>query len=177
MPVAAVTVLPLIALLVGLVLLVLLSLVLLGMQLHARWRHRLLMRLLDRTDALESLLHATRKRMSAMKSVVGRVPADIGAVAQASLDADTPVQQGLRNVLEHRLWIASNAATASTAELRRAVEALDRSHAQIAIRLQQLEDTGAELAQATQAVVEQQQREPATLRRIDPDSEDRRDED
>lgn len=154
-------------------LLVLLSLLLLGLQWHARHRQQLLMRLLDRTDALEQLLQATRERMGAMKSVVGRVPADIGAVAQASLEADTPVQQGLRNVLEHRLWIARNAATANTSELRRAVAALDRSHQQIASRLRQLEDAGAELARATEAAVEQQQREPAALRRPGPDPEDR----
>ncbi len=135
------------------------------LQVQLRRRHRLLLRLLDRADALEALLLETRQRMAAMKSVVQRVPSDIGAVAQASLDAEAPVQQGLRNVLEHRLWIAKNAANASMAELRRAVDALDRSHAQIESRLRQLEDAGAELAEVTQPVLEQQQREPAALRR------------
>jgi predicted nucleic acid-binding Zn-ribbon protein len=148
-----------------LVLVSLLALGMLGLHLRARRRELLLLRLLDRTDALEALLHATRARMSAMKSVVERVPADIGAVAQASLDADAPVQQGLRNVLEHRLWIAKNAATASSQELSRAVAALERSHQQIESRLQQLEHAGAELAEATRPVVEQQQREPPSLRR------------
>jgi hypothetical protein len=106
--------------------------------------------------------------MSAMKTVVERVPADIAAVAQASLEADQPVQQGLRNVLEHRLWIARNAASASLSELQRAVAALDRSHQQISDRLGQLERAGAELAEATRLTVEQQQREPATLRRSEP---------
>lgn len=142
-----------------------LSLGLFALHLRERRRHWLLLRLLDRTDALESVLHATRQRMSAMKTVVERVPADIAAVAQASLEADAPVQQGLRNVLEHRLWIARNAASASLSELQRAVEALDRSHQQIADRLGQLERAGAELAEATRQTVEQQQREPATLRR------------
>jgi predicted nucleic acid-binding Zn-ribbon protein len=153
------------------ILLVAASLLCLGMlvvHLRARQRQLLLLRLLDRTDALEEVLHATRKRMNAMKSVVERVPSDIAAVAQASLDADTPVQQGLRNVLEHRLWIAKNAATAGTHELHRAVDALERSHQQIASRLQQLEDAGAELAEATRPVVEQQAREPAALRRSEP---------
>jgi len=147
------------------VLLLVLCGVLVGLHLRARRRELLLLRLLDRTDALESLLHTTRKRMSAMKSVVERVPSDIAAVAQASLDADAPVQQGLRNVLEHRLWIARNAADASIEQLRRAVDALERSHTQIAGRLRQLEDAGAELAEATRPAVEQEHREPAALRR------------
>jgi hypothetical protein len=52
--------------------------------------------------------------------------------------------------------------------LHRAVDALERSHQQIASRLQQLEDAGAELAEATRPVVEQQAREPAALRRSGP---------
>jgi predicted nucleic acid-binding Zn-ribbon protein len=158
--------------LLGAALFLALGLLVLGLQLHARMRQRLLMRLLDRTDALEAVLHATRKRMSAMKSVVERVPSDIAAVAQVALDADEPVKQGLRNVLEHRLWIARNAANASVGELRRAVDALDRSHTQIASRLQQLDHAGAELAEATRPVLEQQAREPAALRRPGTDSDD-----
>lgn len=134
-------------------------------QLRVRRRTDLLERLLDGADALEALLQSTRQRMSAMKSVVERVPADIGAVAQASLDADVPVQQALRNVLEHRLWIARSAQTASIAELKTAVAAIDRSRTQIATRLAQLERAGSELAEATRAAVEQQAREPASLRR------------
>lgn len=160
--VLAITLSLLIALLVAFALL---SLGLFALHMRERRRQLLLLRLLDRTDALEAVLHATRQRMSAMKTVVERVPADIAAVAQASLEADAPVQQGLRNVLEHRLWIARNAASASLAELQRAVEALDRSHQQIADRLGQLERAGAELAEATRQTLEQRQREPATLRR------------
>jgi hypothetical protein len=159
---------PLSLLIALLVAFALLSLGLVALHLRERRRQHLLLRLLDRTDALEAVLHATRQRMGAMKSVVERVPADIAAVAQASLDADAPVQQGLRNVLEHRLWIARNAASASIAELQRAVGALDRSHQQIADRLAQLERAGAELAAATRETVELQRREPATLRRREP---------
>lgn len=162
---------PLNALIAAVVLVAAFALVLVAWQLRARRRDRLLLRLLDRTDALEALLHTTRDRMAAMKSVVGRVPDDIAAVAKASLDANAPVQQGLRNVLEHRLWIARNAASASIDELRRAVDALERSHTQIATRLRQLEDAGAELAEATRPAVEQQQREPASLRRRDADDD------
>ncbi len=130
-----------------------------------RLRTDLLEKLVDGADALEEALQSTRQRMSAMKSVVKRVPSDIGAVAEASLDADAPVQQALRNVLEHRLWIARHAQTASLDELQAAVSALERSLAQIQSRLSQLEHAGAELVEATQSAIEQQAREPAALRR------------
>jgi predicted transcriptional regulator len=130
-----------------------------------RLRTDLLERLLDGTDALEAALQATRRRMSAMKSVVNRVPSDIAAVAQASLDADAPVRQGLRNVLEHRLWIARSAQTASLAELKKAVSAVERSRDQIETRLNQLDHAGAQLAEITRSAAEQAAREPAALRR------------
>lgn len=130
-----------------------------------RRRHNALKRLLDHADALEEVLHTARKRMTDMRQVVGRVAPDIGAVAQASLEADEPVQQGLRNVLEHRLWIAKNAESATFDELQRAVVALQRSHQQIAQRLQQLESAAAELEQAARAADEQEAREPSSLRR------------
>lgn len=133
--------------------------------LRARARHRVFVRLLDSADELEKILHKARDRMKSMRRVVGRVAPDIGAQAQASLDADDQVQQGLRNVLEHRLWIAKHAETASVAELREAVLAMERSYGQIAIRLQQLESAGAELDRAARLVEEQEAREPPTLRR------------
>lgn len=140
-----------------------------GYLLHSLWRarqrHRALVSLLDSADALEGVLHQARQRMTAMRAVVDRVAPDIGAEAQASLDAEGPVQQGLRNVLEHRLWIAKHAETASLRQLQDAVAALQRSQQQIAARLDQLESAGAELAAAAQAVEAQEAREPPALRR------------
>lgn len=134
-----------------------------------RWftgrRERALRHLLDRADALEQLLHTTRDRMAAMRQVVQRVPSDIGAVAHASLDAQDLVQQALRNVLEHRMWIAQKGLTAPKAELDAAAAALERAHAAIADQLARLENAGAELADATQASIEQAAREPAALKR------------
>lgn len=140
-------------------------LVLLVLMWRDRRRHNALRRLLDNADALEQVLHEARRRMTDMRQVVGRVAPDIGAVAQASLEADGPVQQGLRDVLEHRLWIARNAESASLPELQRAVAALQRSHRQIAQRLEQLEGAAEELHQAARAVEEQEAREPSSLRR------------
>jgi hypothetical protein len=134
-----------------------------------RWfagaRERALRRLLDRADALEQLLHTTRERMSSMRQVVQRVPSDIGAVADASLDTQDLVQQALRNLLEHRLWISQKGLTAPKAELDAATAALERAHANISDQLMRLENAGAELADATQASIEQAAREPAALKR------------
>lgn len=128
-------------------------------------RERALRRLLDRADALEHLLHTTRDRMAAMRQVVQRVPSDIAAVAHRSLDAQDLVQQALRNVLEHRMWIAQKGLTARRAELDAATAALERAHATIADQLTRLENAGAELADVTKASLEQAAREPAALKR------------
>lgn len=132
---------------------------------RAASRQRALIRLLEGADEMERLLLRTRERMSAMQAVVGRVPADIGAVARASLDADQRVQQALRDLLEHRLWISRHGATARMHELKQAEAALQRARDTIASQLERLESAGAELDDATQAVVEQAAREPAALRR------------
>ncbi|MBB5206803.1 hypothetical protein [Chiayiivirga flava] len=133
--------------------------------LRSRRRERSLRYLLDRADALEALLHTTRDRMSAMRTVVQRVPSDIAAVAHASLDAQPQVQQGLRDVLEHRLWISRHGLQASQRELDRACAALDRAYATISERLDRLENAGAELIDVTQASIDQAAREPAALKR------------
>lgn len=153
-------------------LLLLLGFVLFGLGL--RWllgrRERALTRLLDSADALEALLKHTRERMGALQQVVGRVPDDIAAVARASLDTEAQVQQALRNVLEHRLWIARHGETATTAQLVAAQDALERARANIAGQLDRLDSVGADLADATQAAVEQAAREPPALRRGDRDA-------
>jgi len=128
-------------------------------------RHRTLVRLHDQADELERLLHHTRDRMNAMKHLVGRVPADIAAVANASLDADQRVKQGLRDVLEHRLWISSAADTASQQQLDQACAALERAHEALTRQLERLENAGAELEDVTAAAVEAAAREPAALTR------------
>jgi len=146
-------------------------LVILVLGLLLRWwlgrRERALVRLLDGADALEELLKQTRGRMAALQHVVGRVPDDIGAVARASLDAENQVQLALRNVLEHRLWIARHGDSATHAQLDAAWEAMERARMNIAGQLERLERVGTDLADVTQAAVEQAAREPPALRRGD----------
>ncbi|KFN50422.1 hypothetical protein [Arenimonas composti] len=135
---------------------------------RGRRRENSLRHLLDLADRMQSLLDRSQERMLAMQSVVGRMPADITAVALASLDGPLPIREAKRDVLQHRLWIQQHGASASQRELDEACGALERAHALLAARLDELERTGAELAEATAASVEAARREPPTLRR-DPD--------
>ncbi len=134
-------------------------------RLRAQHRQRSLARLLDGADEMERLLHRTRERMEAMHTVIGRVPEDMAAIARASLDSERQVQDGLRDVLEHRLWIRSHADSARQSELDAACAALDRARERIAQELDRLDRAGADLAQATDAAHEAAAREPAALRR------------
>jgi hypothetical protein len=145
-----------------------LALYLLASILRARRRDRSLIRLLDLADAMQALLDRSQERMAAMKAVVGRVPADIAAVAHASLDGTQPILEAKRDVLQHRLWIQKHGQTARQSELDAACAALDRARTRLATQLDELERAGAELAQVTEASAEAARNEPAALRR-DPD--------
>jgi hypothetical protein len=131
---------------------------------HKKQRSRGLHRLLDLADALETLLNQIQKKMLAMQSVVERVPTDIGAVANASLESAEKIKVVKRDLLQHRLWIQQNGEIASLQEIDTACIALERSRDRIAEQLQALEAAGADLAEAT-ADSDQTNREPASLRR------------
>ena len=128
-------------------------------------RQRRLERLLDLADDVERLLDRTQERMAALQPVVGRVSADIAAVAQASLESQLPIREAKRDVLQHRLWIQKNGLTATPAELDTALAAIERAHERLAGQLAELEKAGSDLAHATEAANEAAQREPPALRR------------
>jgi hypothetical protein len=130
-----------------------------------RRRQRSLVRLLDLADELQALLDRSQERMQALQAVVGRVPADIAAVARASLDGTGPIREAKRDVLQHRLWIQQHGATARQRELDAACDALARARTRLASQLDELERAGAELAEATEASAEAARREPPALRR------------
>ncbi len=128
-------------------------------------RQLALNRLLDLADEVENLLNLSQKRMAAMQSLLQRVPQDIGAVAQASLDKDLPILEAKRDVLQHRLWIQKHGDSASQVELDAACEALDRARVRIGSQVSELERAGADLADATEGTDVAALREPPTLRR------------
>lgn len=132
---------------------------------RAQRRHLALVHLVDRAEAMEQVLLRTRERMQAMRQVVDQVPEDIGQVAQASLHADKPIRDALRDVLEHRLWIQKHGERASQRELDTACAVIDRAYQRLSDELQALESASAELSAATVAAMESARREPPALRR------------
>ncbi len=124
-----------------------------------------LFHLLDLADDVERLLNLSQKRMQAMQTVVGRVPADIAAVAKAALDSSEQIKAAKRDLLQHRLWIQQHSETASQLEIDKACTALTRSRDRIAEQLEALENAGADLAQATANSEQAAEREPPSLRR------------
>jgi hypothetical protein len=133
--------------------------------LRCRRRDRSLRRLLDLADEMEGLLDRSQARMNALQAVVGRVPRDIAAVAQASIDSALPVREAKRDLLQHRLWIKHHGQDARQSELDAACAALGRARDRLAGELAALDRAGNELAEATEASEQAAQREPATLRR------------
>lgn len=132
---------------------------------RGRRRDQSLRRLLDLADEMEGLLDRSQSRMQALQAVVGRVPQDIAAVAQASLDSALPVREAKRDLLQHRLWIKHHGQTAPQSELDAACGALDRARERLASGLAELDNAGDALAEATEASEQAARREPATLRR------------
>jgi hypothetical protein len=130
-----------------------------------RVRQRTLTRMLDLADEVEQLLNRSQERMTALRPLVQRVPADIAGQAQASLESSLPIREAKRDVLQHRLWIQKHGDNASQKELDQACAALDRVRERLDGQLVELENVGTDLASATQAAAEAALREPATLRR------------
>jgi len=128
-------------------------------------RQRTLSRMLDLADAVEALLDRSQERMAALRPLVDRVPADIAAEANASLQGSLPIREAKRDVLQHRLWIQQNGESADQVELDRACAALARVRERLDGQLAELENVGSDLASATEAAAAAALREPPTLRR------------
>ena len=130
-----------------------------------RVRERRLRELLDLADAVQILLARASERMTAWRSVVGRLAGDLGSGAQQALDGEPLIREAKRDLLQHRLWIQSNGLRATRLELDDARAALQRAHNRLAEQLAALESAGDALTQATDAAHEAALREPASLRR------------
>ncbi|GAB3728217.1 hypothetical protein GCM10028794_01490 [Silanimonas algicola] len=130
-----------------------------------RVRERRLRELLDLADAVQILLARASERMTAWRSVVGRLAGDLGSGAQQALDGEPLIREAKRDLLQHRLWIQSHGLRATRLELDEARAALQRAHNRLAEQLAALESAGDALTQATDAAHEAALREPASLRR------------
>jgi hypothetical protein len=151
-------------LLAGLVLLAIGLPMLLRYRAALRRKHTL-SRMLDLADEVEALLDRSQERMAAMRPLVERVPADIAAAANASLQGALPIREAKRDVLQHRLWIQQNSDRAEQIELDKACAALARVRERLDGQLSELENVGSDLASATDAAAEAARREPPGLRR------------
>ena len=152
--------------------LIILSAFLLGIVALLSWslwqrqrRQRTLAQLLDLADSVERLLNESQERMHALRPLVRRVPADIAAQAQASLESSLPIREAKRDVLQHRLWIQKHGLSADQQALDQACAALGRVHARLQVQLKELANVGSDLASATDAAAEAALREPPGLRR------------
>lgn len=109
-----------------------------------RRRRDLLGEILDLADALERELLECRARLREVPALA----ASLRLSARATLAAEPQVQEALRDLLAHRLWIKDHAAGASDAELARARDALASTRASLSTQLDRLADVRADLADA-----------------------------
>jgi len=126
-------------------------LALLGL-LAARWRERRLLRqrdllgeILDLADALERELLECRARLREVPALAAAtLSASEQLSARATLAAEPQVQDALRDLLAHRLWLKQNAASASEAELVSARDALAATRDSLARQMERLADVRAD---------------------------------
>lgn len=118
----------------------------------AYWRQRArnvaIQALLDDADRLEACLLETRTRMRELEAMLGRLPADITESARASLASEAGIQDAMKRVLSHRLWIRENATTAPVEKLREVAETARKSLIQLEQQLARLNGAGTELQAA-----------------------------
>jgi hypothetical protein len=119
--------------------------------LYFLWReHRLRRRrerlgeIMDLADALERELLECRARLREVPALAASLPLS----ARATLAAEPLVQDALRDLLAHRLWLKEHAGSASRAELDRARDALAATRASLARQLGRLADVRADLEEA-----------------------------
>ena len=118
----------------------------------ANWRQHsrnvAIQALLDDADRLEACLLETRTRMRQLEGMLGRLPADITESARASLASEAGIQDAMKRVLSHRLWIRENAMSATVAKLREVGETARKSLVQLQQQLARLDGAGVELQAA-----------------------------
>lgn len=105
---------------------------------------RLLREILDLADALERELLECRSRLREIPALTAMSPPADQLSARTTIGAEPQVQDALRDLLAHRLWLQEHAATASVSELRAARDALAATRAALAGQLARLASVRAE---------------------------------
>ena len=108
-------------------------------------RERAMLSLLHGADQLEADIKRCRVRLDRAHASVRITP---GVPAAGSSSADAAIDQALRNLLEHRLWIRDRAPQARQAQLDEAVAALQQARTRISEQLQALDQAQGELDSA-----------------------------
>ncbi len=108
---------------------------------------RLLAEILDLADALERELLECRARLREIPALAATAPPAEQLSARSTIAAEPLVQDALRDLLAHRLWLKEHAATASITELQSARDALAATRAALAGQLARLADVRAEFEQ------------------------------
>jgi hypothetical protein len=127
------------------------ALVLLFFWLRERtWRRRqtAIRALLDGADALEAQLQECRQHMQRLRGMLTVLPEEMSAEADTALSADSKVQDALKDLLGHRLWIQQHAADALPSELDAARQALQQSSSTLAAQIERLTAIAIDLERA-----------------------------
>lgn len=149
------------------IVIILLTLLVLGMVfmgLRAVRREAILRQLLDDADTLEARVLETRVRMRDLEALLGRLPADITESARNTLNSEAGVQQALRLILQHRLWIRDHIHSASIGQLRQVRDKVRGSLGKLDEQLSKLDNASDELKRAyekSDALIGRGEPEPA----------------
>ncbi|MEO7325741.1 MAG: hypothetical protein ABIW82_13025 [Dokdonella sp.] len=105
---------------------------------------QLLGEILDLADALERELLECRARLREIPALAASLSPTEQLSARATLAAEPLVQDALRDLLAHRLWLKEHADKASLDELTAARNALAATRASLATQLARLADVRAD---------------------------------
>jgi hypothetical protein len=125
---------------------ILLVLMLLAWLRERRLRRKplLLTEILDLADTLERELLECRARLREIPALAASLSPSEQLSAHATLTAEPQVQDALRDLLAHRLWLKQHAAEATLDELTSARDALAATRASLAAQLTRLADVRAD---------------------------------
>lgn len=110
-----------------------------------RRKPRILSEILDLADALERELLECRTRLREIPALTAHLPPAEQLSARATLAAEPQVQDALRDLLAHRLWLKEHAGSASIAELRAARDALAATRSSLTRQLARLAEVRIDL--------------------------------
>ncbi len=118
---------------------------------YEQQRHRhahSLQELINGADELERQLLECRKHMHEIKRLLAELPEEMTADADSALSADDKIDEALRDLLAHRLWIKHKARSAGQDKLDDAVTAMRKSTAVLHKQLRRLNEMTLELTRA-----------------------------